>query len=79
MATEDTGVVSLRFAGGALGSLVQIAPPGRTHTRRPELVVYGTQGTLIVRMGEAVECFGRRLAFISNRGGGYGIYLLEVE
>jgi predicted dehydrogenase len=63
VATEDAGVISLRFASGALGSLVQIAPPGPTHARRPELVVYGTDGTLVVRMGEAVECFGRRLAF----------------
>jgi predicted dehydrogenase len=56
---EDAGTVSITFSGGALGSMVQIAPPGPTHAPRRERVVYGTDGTLVVRMYEAVELYAR--------------------
>ena len=58
--TEDAGVVNIQFAGGALGSFVQIAPPGPTHAARRERVVYGTEGTIVVRMYEALELYSRR-------------------
>jgi predicted dehydrogenase len=64
--TEDAGVVNIQFANGALGSLVQIVAPGPTHAGRRERVVYGTEGTVVVRMYEAVECYGRRTAFVQR-------------
>jgi predicted dehydrogenase len=64
--TEDAGVVNIRFANGALGSLVQIVPPGPTHAGRRERVVYGTEGTIVVRMYEALEYYGRRTAFVQR-------------
>jgi len=64
--TEDAGVVSIRFTDGALGSLVQIAPPGPTHAARRERVVYGTEGTIVVQMYTALECYSRRTAFVQR-------------
>src|SRR5262245_12513245 len=64
--TEDAGVVNSRFAGGGLGCVVQIAPPGPPHPARRERVVYGTEGTIVVQMYEALEYYGRRSAFVQR-------------
>ena len=52
---EDTAVATLRFADGAIGSLVQQKSKAKNTLRYWETLIHGTQGALRIRSGVGLE------------------------